>query len=97
MNLKETVTFPRNAPYFAGHFPENPIVPGVILLAEMTDLLKKEGIVLKEILSTKFFSPVLPEEEIIISVQGDKGSTTLRFKGMRPNIEAPVFSGVAKI
>lgn len=98
MNLKETIFFPKDAAYFEGHFKNKPIVPGVVLLSKVTAILKNENIILKEIISAKFFSPVLPEEKIIITIINRKESKVLDFKGFRESDNGSiVFSGAAKI
>ena len=67
-----------NHPAFAGHFPGQPIVPGVLLLdaalhaaaqARLTlnDTTLPEPSFYCQIASTKFLSPVQPGETLIIS------------------------------
>ena len=68
-------TFASDDPMFAGHFPGNPIVPGVILteaLAQVAGIAgsSEKGFLLSAIQSMKFPSPARPEE--IISLRADK-------------------------
>jgi 3-hydroxyacyl-[acyl-carrier-protein] dehydratase len=72
----ETATsFAANHPIFAGHFPGNPLVPGVILteaLAQTAGIAAASGypeqakpfFLLSAIRSMKFFCAVRPEEQI---------------------------------
>ncbi|MGH7937347.1 MAG: 3-hydroxyacyl-ACP dehydratase FabZ family protein, partial [Bryobacteraceae bacterium] len=68
-------TFSRDDPMFAGHFPGNPLVPGVILteaLAQTAGIAAASGypenalpaFLLSAIRGMKFFAAVRPEEEI---------------------------------
>ena len=65
-------TFPADAPVFAGHFPGNPIVPGVLLteaLAQLAGILGAAGsdnaqFLLSAIRGMKFPSPAGPGELI---------------------------------
>lgn len=64
-------TFAECDPMFAGHFPGNPIVPGVILteaLAQMAGIAgsSEKGFLLSAIRSMKFPSPAKPGEKIIL-------------------------------
>ena len=66
--------FSRNDPMFAGHFPGDPLVPGVILteaLAQTAGIAaheenSKRRFLLSAIRQMKFFRPVRPEETIIL-------------------------------
>ncbi|PZR76736.1 MAG: 3-hydroxyacyl-[acyl-carrier-protein] dehydratase FabZ [Chthoniobacterales bacterium] len=68
-------SFARNDPMFAGHFPDNPLVPGVILteaLAQTAGIAAASGYPEKEkplfllsaIRTMKFLRPARPEEQI---------------------------------
>jgi len=73
-------SFPNDDPMFAGHFPGNPLVPGVILteaLAQTSGVAAASGFpenarpifLLSAIRSMKFFVAVRPEEEIILRAE----------------------------
>jgi 3-hydroxyacyl-[acyl-carrier-protein] dehydratase len=70
-------SFASDDPIFAGHFPGNPLVPGVILteaLAQTAGIVAASGypdgskplFLLSAIRGMKFFRPVRPEERIIL-------------------------------
>lgn len=63
---------PDDHPSFAGHFPGRPILPGVLLLAEVMEALRLLGddAAFKgcEIASAKFLSPVAPGDELTITL-----------------------------
>jgi 3-hydroxyacyl-[acyl-carrier-protein] dehydratase len=72
--------FEESDPMFAGHFPGNPIVPGVILteaLAQAAGIAAASGyseekrpiFLLSAIRSMKFLQPVLPEKKIDLSAE----------------------------
>lgn len=62
---------PADHPAFAGHFPGNPIVPGVVLLDRAIlfaeTMLGKPGLNW-QVGNAKFFSPVQPEEALTFSL-----------------------------
>lgn len=64
---------PVDHPSFAGHFPGRPILPGVLLLAEVMEALRELGddaaVAGCEIASAKFLSPVGPGAELTITLQ----------------------------
>jgi len=67
-------TFVPEDPMFAGHFPGNPIVPGVILteaLAQVAGIAgsSDKGFLLSAIRAMKFPSPALPGEKILLRAQ----------------------------
>jgi 3-hydroxyacyl-[acyl-carrier-protein] dehydratase len=72
--------FPQDDPIFAGHFPQNPLVPGVILteaLAQTAGIAAASGFpqdappffLLSAIRSMKFLAPVRPEEVIALRAE----------------------------
>ena len=54
-------------PSLAGHFPGNPIVPGVVILAEILELIGESlgpSFMLSKIPTVKFHSPLRPNEQL---------------------------------
>jgi 3-hydroxyacyl-[acyl-carrier-protein] dehydratase len=84
-------SFPTTFAGFKGHFPDNPVVPGIcIIQAGMLICEKwyKRNTHLKEILYAKFFSPVRPEmlirfECIKISQKQDNHIIKIRVAGTK--------------
>ncbi|HEY3662333.1 MAG TPA: 3-hydroxyacyl-ACP dehydratase FabZ family protein [Chthoniobacterales bacterium] len=75
-----SMRFSRDDPMFAGHFPGNPLVPGVILteaLAQCAGIAAASGFsggerplfLLSAIRAMKFFAAVRPEEEIVLRAE----------------------------
>ena len=68
------VTFAAEDPMFLGHFPGNPIVPGVILteaLAQIAGIAgsSENGFLLSAIRAMKFPSPARPGEKILLRAE----------------------------
>jgi len=85
--LKQPVVVSRSIdpdhPALAGHFPGDPIVPGVVLLDEIVDAVSSEfgscsDFYGAQIRSAKFLRPVRAGERLQISLRCDENST-LRF------------------
>ena len=68
-------TFPISTPFFAGHFPDRPMVPGVILaeaLAQTAGLAAGQSgksFLLSAIRTMKFPSAALPDERISLTAR----------------------------
>jgi 3-hydroxymyristoyl/3-hydroxydecanoyl-(acyl carrier protein) dehydratase len=63
-----TFSFPEDFTGFKGHFPTGGILPGVCkvqALVILSEFLNDNMFELEEIKEAKFFSPVLPKEEVI--------------------------------
>tara|TARA_R110002049_G_scaffold53696_4_gene149839 strand:+ start:3331 stop:3651 length:321 start_codon:yes stop_codon:yes gene_type:complete len=60
---------PKDHPSFAGHFPGNPTLPGVVLLdVALHNIATATGFTLDScmISSVKFLSPALPNDKLLI-------------------------------
>jgi 3-hydroxyacyl-[acyl-carrier-protein] dehydratase len=81
---------PPDHPAFAGHFPGNPILPGVVLLdVALQIIVNTSGIALDicDLGSVKFLSPAMPGDELLIQHTLTAGGT-IRFD---------IMAGVRKI
>lgn len=58
-------------PALAGHFPGNPIVPGVVVLERVAAALRAWGGVRVEKLDAKFVQPLQPGEVATIALDDD--------------------------
>ena len=88
-------TFTQNDYFFQGHFPEQPVVPGVILVEMMAQTaaaliaysIKEETfdkiVYLMNINNTKFRKPVFPNEKIFANVNALRSKGRVwKFKGI---------------
>lgn len=75
-----TVRIPADHPAFAGHFPGRPIVPGVLLLAEVIEaVVAQRGAAPMQLGTVKFLAPVGPDAEL--RIEWDEGAGgRLRFE-----------------
>jgi 3-hydroxyacyl-[acyl-carrier-protein] dehydratase len=70
VSAEATLCLPASTPFFTGHFPGNPVVPGVILaeaiaqLAGVAAAREGRGFLLSAVRSMKFPSAAGPEEQI---------------------------------
>lgn len=63
----ETLRVPASHPALPGHFPGNPLVPGVVFLASVIAAVERlhEGAVrVTGMPGVKFLAPVLPDQEV---------------------------------
>jgi 3-hydroxymyristoyl/3-hydroxydecanoyl-(acyl carrier protein) dehydratase len=73
--LVESFCVPATHPSLPGHFPGQPVVPGVVLLDHIAACLERAGAGrFKRIPAVKFLSPLLPEQiaELHILLDGQR-------------------------
>ena len=77
---KSEKTFSRNEYFFKGHFPNNPIVPGVIIVEAMAQTagivvsyklkdFEEKSVLFMSVNKAKFRKPILPNEQVIFEVK----------------------------
>jgi 3-hydroxymyristoyl/3-hydroxydecanoyl-(acyl carrier protein) dehydratase len=76
MGPEHIVTIGADHPSLAGHFPDHPVVPGVVMLGEIMNAIRElaqENIEFVGMPSAKFISPLNPGEPLTIRLdqQGD--------------------------
>ena len=71
-------TPPADFPAFRGHFPGNPILPGIAQIALITEILNRTNtsfFVLDTVKRVKFLAPALPEKRLSVEVTSRPGET----------------------
>jgi 3-hydroxymyristoyl/3-hydroxydecanoyl-(acyl carrier protein) dehydratase len=91
--MTQTLSVPADSPFFAGHFPGHPILPGIAHLALVAQALG--GSPITEIPSLRLRSPVRPGDVLALKIEGPTEEGTVRFELRR---EAEVASsGVVRL
>ena len=76
--LVSTFCFPPDFIGFQGHFPDNPVLPGVCIIQAVLVILQAHGdrkITLRQVVQAKFFSVVTCEKKCRFEcVEQDKGA-----------------------
>ncbi|WP_297214193.1 MULTISPECIES: 3-hydroxyacyl-ACP dehydratase FabZ [Thermodesulfovibrio] len=84
-----------NEPFFQGHFPGNPVMPGVLIVEAMAQVagvlafksgIEGKGVLFMSIEKVKFRKPIVPGDQIIFEVS---------VMHRRSNVWK--FSGIAKV
>ena len=72
-----------NEPYFMGHFPDAPIMPGVLVIESCSLAIEADGTVestiyvLLKVKDFKFVKPIIPGDTMIINCKKTMGSAGL--------------------
>ena len=76
MAHERTVSISHDHPSLAGHFPGHPVVPGVVLLGEVIETLRRSSGALSVVglPVVKFSSPLKPGEVGTIQIDQDEAS-----------------------
>jgi 3-hydroxymyristoyl/3-hydroxydecanoyl-(acyl carrier protein) dehydratase len=85
--MKQTTSWqaPPDHPAYAGHFPGEPIVPGVLLLDAVLQAITNGSIARRsEVRALKFLSPVRPGEALRIEHEREAGGA-VRFEITAPD------------
>ncbi|HET8818359.1 MAG TPA: hypothetical protein VFM73_02320 [Xanthomonadaceae bacterium] len=66
---------PHDHPALAGHFPGNPVVPGVVVLDQVVAAIEARHGALPPLRlpQVKFLAPLLPGQEAQVDLEGDDG------------------------
>jgi len=78
--MNYSFTIPETHPSLKGHFPNNPIVPGVVILDEVVNIVKKlkPAFTLTAIPMVKFIHPLLAEQQVSVEIK-EKSETSISF------------------
>ena len=93
------VTFPGESSWFDGHFPQEPVLPGIAQVAVVHDLIRRaygQTLPLREISRIRFKRKISPSDRLTITISPKEGSgDAYRFR-MTCQGE-PVCSGYLKV
>ena len=91
--IRASVRIPAQHPSLPGHFPGQPVVPGVVLLDCVSAALESAGAGrLRRITAVKFLAPLLPEQDAELLARCD--GMRARFRIQRG--DTPILSGDAE-
>lgn len=79
MTIRCDVSIPDSHPSLAGHFPGNPVVPGVVILDAVRQCLQQQiDTVVKGVSHTKFIDILLPGQLMTVLLEPGEGKAGFR-------------------
>ena len=81
--FEQTLCIAADHPSLAGHFPDQPLVPGVIVLEQVALALRAwRGLRLTRVLEAKFMQPLRPAQRALLrlSAAGQPGQSPARLR-----------------
>lgn len=78
--MEHSFTIQATHPSLEGHFPNNPIVPGVVILDEVINIIQslKPEFTISAIPMVKFTKPLLAEQQVKVEIKA-KNETAISF------------------
>jgi 3-hydroxymyristoyl/3-hydroxydecanoyl-(acyl carrier protein) dehydratase len=93
-DIVDSVRIAATHPVLPGHFPGNPVVPGVVLLDRIAAAIERaRGMRLAKIAAVKFLAPLKPEEDAELRVTCD--GARVRFRIDRDS--SPILRGEGEL
>ncbi len=89
--ISATVKTDENSPWFAGHFPDDPILPGIAQLGMVADIINrfsKENLLIRSLSRIKFKRLIRPGELLSIQATYEKRKNNYSFRITVDGIEA---------
>jgi len=83
-NLNAQLQFDKNFIGFKGHFPGNPVLPGVVMIKVMTrmyEVYKKKEYRLSEIKKAKFIEPIFVDTMTRFYIKVDENKEGIKLNG----------------
>jgi 3-hydroxymyristoyl/3-hydroxydecanoyl-(acyl carrier protein) dehydratase len=89
--ISQTYLIAADHPCLAGHFPDAPIVPGVVLLDYARELLQtwQPHQRIKTLSQAKFLQPLVPQQAFTITLKQDSGQR-IKFECVRRDVKSCV-------
>ena len=93
-DITESLRIPAQHPSLPGHFPGNPVVPGVVLLDQVASALERAGAGrFARIAAVKFIAPLLPDQDAELHAHCE--GTRVRFRIEREG--SPILRGEGEL
>ena len=80
MSFEIETSFANNHPSFAGHFPANPVVAGVLILDQVRQAVEqwRPGARIDALPQVKFTAPLFPQQTFTIRLEARQGKCRFR-------------------
>jgi 3-hydroxymyristoyl/3-hydroxydecanoyl-(acyl carrier protein) dehydratase len=98
-HIEALANVPADSPWFSGHFPGEPILPGIALIYMVEQaivqnaLAKGEQVQLHALKRVRFTQPVRPGETLSLNIVGEEAGKDILFSFKITNKENIVCSG----
>lgn len=81
--VRATLLVEESSPWYSGHFPDNPILPGIAqlhMVSELIALARQEKLCIKRLSRVKFKKIVRPGERLELNAKNDGKPYTYSFR-----------------